>query len=316
MQIDRKVVEQALDYIDKVDYGPYDNRSIITALKAALAQPEDKSQAAFEHWVETVEATQGCAISRNAVADAVPIIQPEIKGHNAEPPPEAQTEAEKIAYCAGWWAAMEAKREQEPELRELLISAAAIAVAAERNGAYQGASWVADAVLAQQGKGTSPQEQADPDRVPVKRSGMQALSKALGHPTQISAKDGDTVDDALIELAVSRLEQAEQAEPMALQKLLHQVIYGDFNADNTDDLKLALAARKDFEALQPRHEWQSLSEEEMKDLWAAHGYKSAMCKPFARALENKLRAKNSMPSKKRTVTYVCPVCAASLERQE
>ena len=23
------------------------------------------------------------------------------------PPPEAQTEAEKIAYCAGWWAAME-----------------------------------------------------------------------------------------------------------------------------------------------------------------------------------------------------------------
>jgi hypothetical protein len=41
-----------------------------------------------------------------------PIIKPEIKGHNVEPPPEAQTEAEKIAYCAGWWAAMEAKREQ------------------------------------------------------------------------------------------------------------------------------------------------------------------------------------------------------------
>jgi len=32
----------------------------------------------------------------------------------AEPvlPPEAQTEAEKIAYCAGWWAAMQAKREE------------------------------------------------------------------------------------------------------------------------------------------------------------------------------------------------------------
>ena len=27
-----------------------------------------------------------------------------------EPPPEAQTEAEKIAYCAGWWAAMEKQR--------------------------------------------------------------------------------------------------------------------------------------------------------------------------------------------------------------
>ena len=84
----------------------------ITALKAALAQQEDKSQAAFEHWVETVEATQGCAISRNAVADAGSIIKPEIKGHNAEPPPEAQTEAEKIAYCAGWWAAMEAAKRQ------------------------------------------------------------------------------------------------------------------------------------------------------------------------------------------------------------
>jgi hypothetical protein len=112
-------------------------------LGTALAQPEDKSQAAFEHWVETVEATQGCAISRNAVADAGSIIQPEIKDDKpfgyfrAEPfgwtdcaptdegaiplytkvdsqgiakqiPPEAQTEAEKIAYCAGWWAAMEA----------------------------------------------------------------------------------------------------------------------------------------------------------------------------------------------------------------
>ncbi len=29
-----------------------------------------------------------------------------------KPPPEAQTEAEKIAYCAGWWAAIEQKREQ------------------------------------------------------------------------------------------------------------------------------------------------------------------------------------------------------------
>jgi hypothetical protein len=54
-------------------------------LRAYLAQPEDKSQAAFEHWVETVEATQGCAISRNAVADAGSIIKPEIKVDNAEP---------------------------------------------------------------------------------------------------------------------------------------------------------------------------------------------------------------------------------------
>jgi hypothetical protein len=33
-----------------------------------------------------------------------------------KPPPEAQTEAEKIAYCAGWWAAMEQKREQPEQV--------------------------------------------------------------------------------------------------------------------------------------------------------------------------------------------------------
>jgi hypothetical protein len=32
-----------------------------------------------------------------------------------EPPWEAQTEAEKLAYCAGWWAAMEAKAKERPE---------------------------------------------------------------------------------------------------------------------------------------------------------------------------------------------------------
>jgi predicted nucleotidyltransferase len=50
----------------------YDNRELLTFfmedIRIALAQPEDKSQAAFEHWVETVEATQ-----------EQPIIQPEIK---------------------------------------------------------------------------------------------------------------------------------------------------------------------------------------------------------------------------------------------
>jgi hypothetical protein len=163
MQIDRKVVEQALEALEHSVKLRDEDYDAMDALKAALEQPEDKSQAAFEHWVETVEATQGCAISRNAVADAGSIIQPEIKDDKpfgyfrAEPfgwtdcaptdegaiplytkvdsqgiakqiPPEAQTEAEKIAYCAGWWAAMEAKRGQKmrdagytrrPTLREM-----------------------------------------------------------------------------------------------------------------------------------------------------------------------------------------------------
>jgi hypothetical protein len=55
----------------------YDNRELLTFfmedLRKALAQPEDKSQAAFEHWVETVEATQKPEQS---------IIKPEIKADN------------------------------------------------------------------------------------------------------------------------------------------------------------------------------------------------------------------------------------------
>jgi len=100
MQIDRKVVEQALEALEERYVGALRYKAM-DALMDALAQPEDKSQAAFEHWVDTVEATQGCAISRNAVADATckqdlqvepcnkscapgycycePIIKPEIK---------------------------------------------------------------------------------------------------------------------------------------------------------------------------------------------------------------------------------------------
>jgi len=78
MQIDRKVVEQALEALefmaDEWGFTQKANRperwKAISALQAALAQPEDKSQAAFEHWVETVEATQKPEQS---------IIQPEIK---------------------------------------------------------------------------------------------------------------------------------------------------------------------------------------------------------------------------------------------
>jgi len=66
MQIDRKVVEQALEALefmaDEWGFTQKANRperwKAISALQAALSQPEDKSQAAFEHWVDTVEATQ------------------------------------------------------------------------------------------------------------------------------------------------------------------------------------------------------------------------------------------------------------------
>jgi hypothetical protein len=133
MQIDRKVVEQALKALEHSVKLRDEDYDAMDALRAALAQPEDKAQAAFEHWL--VEKLLTVTPAQMAHAEAVepmarpishvgtyygkknpalerPIIKPEIKGHNVEPPPEAQTEAERVAYCAGWWAAMEQKREQ------------------------------------------------------------------------------------------------------------------------------------------------------------------------------------------------------------
>lgn len=42
---------------------------------------------------------------------AAPIMKLQIKGDKPLPPPEAQTEAEKIAYCAGWWDGLRAERD-------------------------------------------------------------------------------------------------------------------------------------------------------------------------------------------------------------
>jgi 16S rRNA U1498 N3-methylase RsmE len=84
MQIDRKVVEQALEALefmaDEWGFTQKANRperwKAISALQAALAQPEDKSQAAFEHWVETVEATAEATCKQSLQVE--PIIEPEI----------------------------------------------------------------------------------------------------------------------------------------------------------------------------------------------------------------------------------------------
>jgi hypothetical protein len=42
-----------------------------------------------------------------------------------------------------------------------------------------------------------------------------------------------------------------------------------------------------------QRQWVGLTEEEMKLLWAEYGYRSAMCKPFTRAIEAKLKEKNT-----------------------
>lgn len=51
------------------------------------------------------------------------------------PPAEAQTEAEKVAYCAGWWAALEQNRKhnKDPLLQQALE---ALKMMRDRYGEY------------------------------------------------------------------------------------------------------------------------------------------------------------------------------------
>ena len=119
------------------------------ALKAALAEPQEPVQHEYEVTANddgtfSVELPDGEELRIiPPQRPAAPIIQPEIKDDKpfgyfrAEPfgwtdcaptdegaiplyerpqqpptPPEVQTEAEKVAYCAGWWAALEAERKE------------------------------------------------------------------------------------------------------------------------------------------------------------------------------------------------------------
>jgi hypothetical protein len=56
-------------------------------------------------------------LARAKRGDGAPEVVAALRAALEQPtvPPEAQTEAEKIAYCAGWWAAMEAKAKEQPE---------------------------------------------------------------------------------------------------------------------------------------------------------------------------------------------------------
>jgi hypothetical protein len=81
----------------------------ITALKGALEiiQPEIKADKPFGYFRAEPFGWTDCAPTDEG---AIPLYE---RPKQPPTPPEAQTEAEKVAYCAGWWAAMEKKREEK-----------------------------------------------------------------------------------------------------------------------------------------------------------------------------------------------------------
>ena len=70
-------------------------------------------------------------------------VNQELEAALAEPPPEAQTEAEKVAYCAGWWDALEKKRAKRDELLEVVRDAI---TTLDRSGYPTAAAELRDAV--------------------------------------------------------------------------------------------------------------------------------------------------------------------------
>jgi hypothetical protein len=130
--VPRATVEQALEALEELNgwqslappLASQAGRQAAINLRAALEQPEQKDvpaflRAAFERHAESL----GYSVAPDTRAGReggywsshthlmwetwqAALEQP-------KPPPEAQTEAKRLAYCAGWWAAMEAKAKQD-----------------------------------------------------------------------------------------------------------------------------------------------------------------------------------------------------------
>ena len=65
----REAAQQALAYIEEVDYGPYDRQPVINALRAALAEPQTT------HWEGCEEVHPEC---RTAPAPRKPLTDEQI----------------------------------------------------------------------------------------------------------------------------------------------------------------------------------------------------------------------------------------------
>jgi hypothetical protein len=91
---DYKKLNEAIEDLDAV-------------LAEPIIQPEIKDDKPFGYFRAEPFGWTDCAPTDEG---AIPLYE---RPQQPPTPPEAQTEAEKLAYCAGWWAAMETKREQK-----------------------------------------------------------------------------------------------------------------------------------------------------------------------------------------------------------
>jgi len=115
----KEALKLALDALENLMYWDngkpdYDEaREAITAIKEALAQPEQRAQLLFEVDGEMLTASQMIGIELFNFQQATGCDTAAEFLAQPEPPPECQTEAEKTAFAFGWFKAMEAQRKPE-----------------------------------------------------------------------------------------------------------------------------------------------------------------------------------------------------------
>lgn len=79
----------------------------VTVPRATVQQVLDSCTDAVAGW----QSLAPLAV-RAAAVESLEALRAALQQCKPLPPPEAQTEAERVAYCAGWWAAMAAKAKQ------------------------------------------------------------------------------------------------------------------------------------------------------------------------------------------------------------
>lgn len=93
---------QSGDLPEPPSTAPQVEAALVAALE--IIQPEIKADKPFGYFRAEPFGWTDCAPTDEG---AIPLYE---RPQQPPTPPEAQTEAEKVAYCAGWWDALEKKR--------------------------------------------------------------------------------------------------------------------------------------------------------------------------------------------------------------
>jgi hypothetical protein len=181
-----------------------------------------------------------------------------------QPPPEAQTEAEKIAYCAGWWTAMEQKREQ-PEQEPVAWSDARLRGIAS-DYFPDAKDWPAAMLCLRHLLMEQAKYQLALSRVPLAQQQEQEQEQEADYPEEKLQAVAEYISDK------------------------YHVWYGVAARDIEEVLRQSV--RCGLVSNPPRREWQSLTGEEIQSIHDTY-HKRMGPQEFARSVEQACKERNT-----------------------